>query len=415
MLLIMVGVAMLWWLMPEKNRSPIRVGVLHSLTGTMAISEKPVVDATLLAIAQINQAGGLLGRKIEAIVVDGKSDAAVFGREAERLIVQEHVAAIFGCWTSASRKNVKQVVEKYHHLLFYPLQYEGFEASPNIIYMGAVPNQQIIPAVHWALTHLGKRIYLIGSDYVFPRVANWLIRKQVQLQGGTIVGERYLLLGTQDVDATVREIAALKPDVILNTINGDSNLAFFHALAQAGMTAQDWPVMSFSMGEAEVASMKNKLPMQGYYAAWSYFQSIDSVENRTFIAAFKQKYGDERVLSDPMEAAWVGVQLWADAVRNANTDSAAVVSQTIQHRSMHAPEGTVSIDHATHHLWKKSLVGKLLADGQFEIVWSSEKPIAPEPYPSFVSKLAAKQYMTTLQQGWSGRWEAVRPAKVNQP
>jgi len=405
-LIIVASVAAMILLFSDQEQAPIRVGVLHSLTGTMAISEKPVVDATLLAIEQINNSGGLLGRRIEAVVVDGKSDWPTFAREAERLIVEEKVSVIFGCWTSASRKYVKRVVEKYNHLLFYPVQYEGLEQSPNVIYTGATPNQQIAPAVHWAMENLGKRVYLIGSDYVFPRVANWLIRKQVKLLGGTVVGESYLLLGDTDVETVVSDIEKLQPDVIFNTINGDTNSAFFHAFDKSGLDATTHPVMSFSVGESELAQMNGDNIMVSHYAAWSYFQNIDNDENRMFVRDFQQLYGKERVLSDPMEAAWMGVKLWASAVTSAETDNTQVITETVLHRSMKAPEGIVSIDQTTQHTWKMARIGKILQNGQFDIRWTSNGPIRPEPFPSYVTKFEAKSYLEALKHSWNGRWAA---------
>ncbi|MDX8413108.1 MAG: urea ABC transporter substrate-binding protein [Mariprofundales bacterium] len=398
--LVVVSMALL----PEDAPAPIKVGILHSLTGTMAVSEKPVMEATLLAIEQINAKGGLLGRNIEPVIVDGKSDPAVFAREAERLISEEHVSVVFGCWTSACRKMVAPVFEQQHNLLFYPVQYEGLERSPNIIYTGAVPNQQIIPAVSWALKKFGSRIYLIGSDYVFPRVANWLIRKQVTLLKGSVVGERYILLGSRDVDAIVADIKQRKPSVVINTINGDSNFAFFHALHEAGVTADDIPVLSFSIGEAELAQLSADEDGIGHYAAWNYFQSIDRPENHQFISAFRARFGQGRVLTDPMEAAWLGVYLWAKAVRSAQSDETAIIQQTIAHQSINAPEGVVSVDHQTHHLWKTVRIGKVMADRQFSVVWSSHTPVRPDPFPALINKREAGQFLQQLYVNWDHHW-----------
>src|SRR5262245_52321491 len=236
----------------REAREPIRIGVLHSFTGTMAISERPVAEATLLAVEGLNARGGLLGRRVEAVRADARSDPATFATEAERLITQEKVAALFGCWTSASRKYVRRVVEKHNQLLFYPVQYEGLELSPNIVYAGPAPNQQIIPAVKWLFDHLGRRFFLVGSDYVFPRTANAIIKDQVAALQGEIAGEEYILLGSLDVEGLADKIARAGPSVILNTINGDSNIAFFEALRKRGLTPEQTPVMSFSVGEAEV-------------------------------------------------------------------------------------------------------------------------------------------------------------------
>ena len=287
---------------------PIKVGILHSLSGTMAISESAVVDAALMAIDEINAAGGLLGRRIHPVIADGASDPAVFAREAARLIKEEAVSTIFGCWTSACRRTIRPVIEANDHLLFYPVQYEGLEQSPNIVYLGAAPNQQIVPAVEWALRTDRKRLFLVGSDYVFPRVANAIIHDYVEKWRGEIVGERYLLLGSQEVDDIVAEIVARRPDAILNTINGDSNLAFFRALRAAGITPKDILTISFSISENELGSIDPEL-VAGDIASWNYFQSLDEAHNRTFVADFKARYGQDRVIGDPMVAAYEGVHL----------------------------------------------------------------------------------------------------------
>jgi len=347
----------------------------------------------------------LLGRKIEPVIVDGKSSPAVFSEQAEHLIVDEKVSVVFGCWTSSCRKTVKPIFEKYNNLLFYPVQYEGLEQSPNIVYTGAVPNQQIFPAVFWSLKHFGSRVYLLGSDYVFPRVANWLIHKQVSGLGGEIVGERYLPLASKDMAAVIADIQRLKPDVILNTINGDSNIAFFHALKEVGIEPEDTPVMSFSMGEAELRQL-HAGDAAGHYAAWNYFQSIDNPVNKHFIDAYQRRFGKNKPVSDPMEAAWIGVQLWARAVESAQTDEVDVIRDMIIHQSMAAAEGIVTVDHSTQHLWKTSRIGKIRADDQFDVFWTSAQAIRPSPYPATVSKSEARVFLNQLYKGWNNHWEA---------
>ena len=363
---------------------PIRIGVLHSLTGTMAISERAVVDAVKLAVAEINADGGLLGRPLEPVVVDGASDPAGFAEGAERLIAEERVAALFGCWTSSSRKAVKPVVERYDRLLFYPLQYEGLEHSPNIVYTGAAPNQQIIPAVRWAMKALGTRVYVVGSDYIFPRAAGVIIGDLVRTHRGTLLAERYLPLGSQRVESVVEEIARLKPDVVFNTINGDSNLHFFRALEKAGITAAEVPVLSFSLGEGELQGLAG-VKMAGHLAAWSYFQSIDGEANRRFVEGFRRRFGAERVTTGPMEAAYIAVHLWARAVREAGETRTAAVRRAVSRQSLSAPEGIVSVDPITLHLWKYSRIGEMREDGQFSILWSSGRAVRPQPFPSYRS------------------------------
>jgi len=391
-----------FFLLHKEPLPPIKIGILHSLSGTMAMSERPVMEATLLAIEDINAQGGLLGRQVEPIVVDAESNNATFSREAKHLIVDQKVSALFGCWTSSSRKVVKPIVEQYHNILFYPVQYEGLEQSNHIVYMGAVPNQQIFPAVNWSLKHLGSKVYLVGSDYVFPRVANWLIRQYMQSKQATIVGERYIPMAARDMAAVVKDIQTLHPDVIFNSINGDANMAFFHALKEAGILAKDTPVMSFSVGESELASLHGDA--EGDYASWSYFQSIHSLANDDFVARYHARFGADKPVSDPMEAAWIGVHLWAEAVKSAQTDDANAIRRVIKHQSMVAPEGIVSIDHTTQHAWKTSRIGQVDSHQQFKVVWSSKKPMRPIPYPLFISQGAAETFMQTLYHAWGEHW-----------
>lgn len=405
----LVGALSLWFAVSRPE--PIRVGVLHSMTGTMAISELSVIDATLLAIEEINQGGGVLGRRIEAIVVDGRSDWPTFAREAERLIRDEQVATVFGCWTSASRKTVLPVFERYDHLLVYPVQYEGLEQSPNVLYTGAAPNQQITPAVRWALSELKGgahvAVYIVGSDYVFPRTAGAIIRAQVEALGSEVAAERYLVLGSRDVQDVVDEIVRLRPAVIFNTINGDTNVAFFRALRAAGITPDTIPTVSFSIAEPELQTM-GTADMVGDYAVWNYFQSIDSPRNRAFVAGFQQRHGSSRVLSDPMEAAYTGVHLWAAAVNQAGVADPRLIRDALLGRSFAAPGGSVYVDPDTQHLWKTVRVGQIRADGQFLEVWSSGRPVRPLPYPSSRTPAQWAEFLDALYRGWGGRW--ARPA-----
>ncbi|MBW8780411.1 MAG: urea ABC transporter substrate-binding protein [Verrucomicrobia bacterium] len=404
----MTGIARGVWSLTKP--APIKVGILHSLTGTMAISETSVRDATLLAIEEINAAGGVLGQQLEPVVADGCSNWPVFAREAERLITQERVAVVFGCWTSASRKTVRPVFEKHDHLLFYPVQYEGLEHSPNIVYTGAAPNQQITPAVKWSFDHLGRRFFLVGSDYVFPRVANAIIRAQVVALGGEIVGEEYLSLGSLSAEKVAGEIVQAHPDVVLNTINGDSNAAFFKALREAGITPKAIPTVSFSIAENELRQFPPELMMAGDYAVWNYFQSVDSAENNRFVAAFRARFGRDRVTNDPMEAAYFGVHLWAQAVGIAGTTQVTAVRQSLGGLSLAAPEGIVTIDAATQHTWKTVRIGRIRPDSQFDIVWSSTNPIRPLPYPSFRSEAEWDALLKNLQDRWGGAWaQPVKP------
>lgn len=374
----------------------------------MAISEQAVINATLLAIEQINEDGGLLGRKIEPIIADGASDPAQFARQAERLLTEEHVRVIFGCWTSASRKSVVPVVEERDGLLFYPLQYEGIEQSPNVIYTGATPNQQVVPAVSYALREFGPRVFLVGSDYVFPRMANLIMTDAVHALGGEVVGEQYLPLGDTDVGRIVDAILESRPDVILNTINGDSNVAFFSALREAAVTPGDVPTVSFSLGETELAQM-DAAAMEGNYAAWNYFQSVDSAQNRDFISAYRERFGDEAVTADPMDAAFTAVHLWASAVRSAGSTDPAAVRRAIGGDGYHSPAGLVYVDAETQHTWKPVRIGRARSDGQFDVVWESDKPVRPMPFPIFRERREWERELEELRVGWGGAW--ARPAE----
>lgn len=357
----------------------IPVGILHSLTGTMSISEVSVRDAELMAIDEINAAGGVLGKKIKPIVEDGASDWPTFAEKTKKLLQKDHVAAIFGCWTSASRKAVLPVVEQSKGLLFYPVQYEGLESSPNIFYSGATTNQQIIPAVTWLLQNKGKKFYLLGSDYVFPRTANKIIKEQLKAEGGTLVGEEYTPLGHTDYNTIIAKIKQLKPDVVFNTLNGDSNVAFFKQLKDAGITSKDLTTMSVSIAEEEVRGIGASI-LEGHYTAWNYYQTTDIPENKKFVDAYKAKYGKDRVTDDPIEAAYTQVYLWAEAVKKAGSTDVDKVRAASKGIEFNSPEGKVKIDGDNQHLYKTARIGQIGADGMIKEVWNSGQSLKPDPY-----------------------------------
>ncbi len=389
---------------PAHGRKPLRVGILHSLTGTMAGTEGPVVDATLLAIEEINERGGIRGREIQPVVIDGESEETVFARQAERLITQEGVCAIFGCWTSASRKTVLPIVQERNHLLIYPTQYEGMEQCPNIFYTGAAPNQQVIPAVRWAFGFLrSKRFFLVGWNSVYSRATNAIIRDEVDSYGGEILGEEYVLPDSAEVTRIVRDIARSKPDLIFNSLVGDMNLFYTRLLRAAGVMPERTPTVYFSLGETELLSLSAK-ETQGDYAAWNYFQSLDHETNRTFVEKFRSRYGRRRVIADPMEASYIGVRLWAQAVEAAGSDDLPAVREALRHRDLEAPEGMVRVDPESQHTWKTMRLGRIIEHGQFDVVWSSEKPIRPEPYPSSRSAADWNKFLAHLFREWGGRW-----------
>ncbi|MGJ3244960.1 MAG: urea ABC transporter substrate-binding protein [Elainellaceae cyanobacterium] len=363
----------------------IKVGILHSLSGTMAISETTVVDAEELAIKEINDAGGILGKQIEVIKEDGASDWDTFAEKAEKLIDQDGVVTIFGCWTSASRKAVLPVFESKDHMLWYPVQYEGQECSKNIFYTGAAPNQQIEPAVQWLMDNKGTQFFLVGSDYVFPRTANTIIKEQLAAIGGEVVGEDYLPLGDTEVTSIISRIRSALPEggVIFNSLNGDSNVAFFKQMQGAGLGPDQYPIMSVSVAEEEVRQIGPEF-LVDHYAAWNYFQTVETPENEKWVSDFKAEYGEDRVTNDPMEAAYIMVYIWKQAVEQAGTaDDLEAVRMAAYGQEFAAPEGPVTMN-ANHHLSKTVRIGQVRDDGLFDIVWSTEGPIDPQPWNQYV-------------------------------
>jgi urea transport system substrate-binding protein len=358
----------------------IKVGLLHSLSGTMSISETTVRDAELMAIDEINAAGGVMGKQLVPVVEDGASDWPTFAEKARKLLQEDQVAVIFGCWTSASRKAVLPVVEENNGLLFYPVQYEGLEESPNIVYTGATTNQQIVPAVEYLLSEGKTKFYLLGSDYVFPRTSNTIIKAQLEAAGAETVGEEYLPLGGTDFTSILLNIQQAAPDVIFNTLNGDSNVAFFKQFTDAGYTAESLPVLSVSIAEEEVTGIgvDNIL---GQLTAWNYYETVDSPENTKFVADFKAKYGENRVTSDPMEAGYFGVYLWKDAVEKAGSTAVDDVRAAIKAGGITyaAPEGTVTLDGPTQHTIKPVRIGKIREDGLIDTIYATD-PVVPDPY-----------------------------------
>ena len=365
---------------PEDEKI-VKIGLLHSTTGSMAFSEQYVLNAELMAIDEINKSGGVLGCQIEAIQENGESDASVFAQKAEKLISENNVVSIFGCWTSDSRKAVKNVVEDHYSLLWYPVQYEGMEASPNIIYLGACPNQQVVPAIDYCVENFGKRVYLLGSDYSFPQIANKIIKAQLKELGAVCVGEKYVPMGDTQFTAIIREIKEINPDVIINTLNGDSNISFFTQFHDLGLTAEDFPVMSFSIAENEIAEIGPDL-IQGHYVAWNYFETMETSKNTRFVSDYKQMFGTDHHVGDPVEAAYLAVYLWAAACEKAGTFDIESVRIASKDLSFIGPEGMVTIEDSNQHLCKVARIGRIKEDGQISQIWSSNDPVRPDPYLS---------------------------------
>ena len=357
----------------------VKVGILHSLSGTMAISEVTVKNSTQLAIDEINAAGGVLGKQITAVVEDGASDPAIFAQKASKLIENDGVATVFGGWTSASRKAMLPVFEKTQNLLWYPVQFEGNECSPNIMYSGAQPNPQALPAYDWAKEQNYKKIFLVGSDYVYPRTANLILKKHIEKDGLTLSGEEYQPLGGTEFSGVIAKIKSAKPDIIINTLNGDSNVAFFKQMAAAGMGPKVIPVMSFSIAEQEAMAMGPSL-VDGGYTAWNYYQSLDLPENAKFIEAYKAKFGKDAVITDPMIHGYVDVYAWKAAVEKAQTtDPTKVRAAAVTLDAIDTPMGPVKFMD-NNSLIQTAYIGQSQPDGQFKIIWTSPAAIDPDPY-----------------------------------
>ncbi|MDX1347674.1 MAG: urea ABC transporter substrate-binding protein [Thiomicrorhabdus chilensis] len=361
----------------------VKVGILHSITGTMAISETGSVQAEKLAIEQINEMGGVLGRKIEYIQEDGASDWPTFAEKSKKLLVNDNVAAVFGCWTSASRKAALPVFEQYNGMLFYPTFYEGLEQSPNVIYTGQEATQQILKGIDWAKETKGaKKFFLLGSDYIWPRTSNKIARKHIEKLGLKVVGEEYYPLGHTQFNSVINKIKLKKPDVIFTTVVGGSNVAFYKQLKAAGidLTKEKPLVLTLSVTEDEILGIGGE-NVEGLYASMKYFQSLPNDNNKAFVEAFKKRWGDKIVIGDVTQAAYLGPWLWKAAVEKAGSFDIDKIRETLPGIELTtAPEGYVKV-HPNHHLWSKSRIGHANKDGQFDVVYESKELIEPNPFP----------------------------------
>ncbi|KDE97660.1 urea ABC transporter substrate-binding protein [Mycobacterium sp. ENV421] len=357
----------------------IKVGSLNSLSGTMAISEVTVRDSIKLAVDEINAKGGVLGKQVQIVGEDGASDPAVFAQKAEKLIKNDCVAAVFGGWTSSSRKAMLPVFESNNALLYYPVQYEGLESSKNIFYTGATTNQQIVPALDFLKEKGITSLYLVGSDYVFPQTANRIIKAYAAANGIEIKGEDYTPLGSTDFSTIVNKVRSSNAGAVFNTLNGDSNVAFFKEYTNAGLTPQKMPVVSVSIAEEEVQGIGAQ-NIAGQLTAWNYYETLDNPVNKAFVKAFKDKYGQNRVTSDPMEAAYVSVYLWKNTVEKGKSFDVKAIQDNCAGVTFDAPEGLVTIDGENHHITKTARIGEIHPDGLIYTIWESPGPITPDPY-----------------------------------
>ncbi|MBS3996494.1 MAG: urea ABC transporter substrate-binding protein [Hydrogenophaga sp.] len=394
--------------LPAHAQETIKVGVLHSLSGTMAISETVLKDTVLMAIEEINAKGGVLGKKLEPVVVDPASNWPLFAERARQLITQDKVAVVFGCWTSVSRKSVLPVFEELNSLLFYPVQYEGEELSKNVFYTGAAPNQQAIPAVEYLMSKDGgsaKRFVLLGTDYVYPRTTNKILRAFLKSKGipDSDIMEEYTPFGHSDyqtIIANVKKFASAgKKTAVISTINGDSNVPFYKELGNAGLKATDVPVVAFSVGEEELRGVDTK-PLVGHLAAWNYFMSIKNPTNTAFIKKWsdyaKAKniagHKDRPLTNDPMEATYIGINMWKQAVEKAKSTDTDKVIAAMAGQTFTAPSGIVSkMDEKNHHLHKSVFIGEVRADGQFDVVWKTPGPVKAQPWSPFIPENKGKK------------------------
>ena len=400
-----IGVAALlgnlgnWALSYGADKEPIKIGVLHSLSGTMAISEVSLKDVVSMAVEEINAKGGLLGRQLKLVIVDPASNWDLFAEKAKQLLVQDKVAVVFGCWTSVSRKSVLPVFEKNNGLLFYPVQYEGEECSRNVFYTGAAVNQQAVPAVEYLMSKEGggfKKFYLLGTDYVYPRTTNKILRAMLlakKVPAANIL-EEYTPFHHQDYQTIVGKIKKFSAGggaCVISTINGDSNVPFYKEFANQGLRAEDAPIMAFSVAEDELRGM-DKTALVGHLAAWNYFQSVDAPQNKQFVANFKAYCkknnlpdGDKRVTDDPIEAAYFGVHVWKQAVEKAGSTDVDAVRTAVYGQKFLAPGGEIMMDEVNHHTNKPVLIGEILKDGQFKVVWRSKGLVKPEPWSEYTN------------------------------
>jgi len=363
----------------DTSGDAVKIGFLNSRSGTMAISENTVYNSLAMAAEEINASGGVLGKQLEVVAEDGASEPTVFAEKAQKLIRSDCVAAVFGGWTSSSRKAMLPVFESNDALLFYPVQYEGLESSENIFYTGATTNQQIIPALDYLKEQGARSLFLVGSDYVFPQTANKIIKAYAEANGMEIKGEEYAPLGHTDFSTITSKVRDAGADAVFNTLNGDSNVAFFKEYRNLGLTPEAMPVLSVSIAEEEVGGIGVD-NIVGQPVAWNYYQTLDTPQNQEFVAAFKARYGQDKVTSDPMEAAYTSLYLWKAMVEKAESFAVPDVRAAAGGVTFEAPEGTVTVNGENHHLAKTALIGKVGPDGLIYTEWSSGTPIEPDPY-----------------------------------
>lgn len=382
---------------------PYRIGIVHALTGPLALTAKPLVDAEMLAIEEINASGGLLGRRIEPVLQDSKSELPTLFTLIDQFMFKDKIDTVICCTVAAQRRTVVPIFEHHKALLLYPGQYEGIEVSPNVLYAGPAPNQKLYPVVEWFMANRGTKFFIVASDAVYPRTASEILKAHIDYLHGEVAGEAYLPLGGNNFAPVVKAIQERKPTVILNLLTGDSNLAFFKMLREAGVTAQDIPTVSFNIGESALPAIGADLVV-GDYIAWSYLDSIDSKENQDFLAAFQAKYGNDRRVDDPMQSAYVALKLWAQAVTQAGSFEPAKVIEALDDQHLSAPEGDVYVDAENHSLWRTPRIGRIRADGHTDIIWKAEAMVHPMPYPLYRTRADWDAFLNALHVEWELQW-----------
>ena len=389
------------------RKTPLRVGILHSLSGPLAVSERPLADASMLAVEELNTAGGLLGRPIEAIVLDGKSEVttdSAFARAANRLLTEDKVAAVFGGFGSGGRKAIKPFFEQHNGLLFYPASYEGLEESPNIIYTGATPNQFVLPALHWFAKQAGiKRIFLVGTDGLRPRAIEALVEEEIRKQSWKLIESYFAVVGDFEYSAVIKRIKKSQPQLILNVLVGDSSVAFLKQLREAEILRKDIPTLSFTIGEAEMAQLSS-IDLSGHYIARAHFPLVQAGNESGFVSRFKAKFGAHRVVSETMEAAYCGVHLWAAAVRQAKSESVREVLTALKQKEYEIHGVKVRVDPSNQHTWKSFELGKLGAQNQMEIVPTDHEVLPPIPFPGSRTRAEWNVFLDSLFTRWDHNW-----------
>ncbi len=398
-----IGIAIyssLWWAI----KPPINVGILHSLSGYLEPTEKPLLNAIWLAINEINQEGGLLGRLLKPIVVDGMSNSQTFAQAAQKLIMEKDVAVLFGCWTSAARKQVKKIVEQYNKLLFYYVPYEGLETSNHIVYLGPLPNQYIVPGIWWALHHLGKRFFLIGNTTIFSSMAHIIIKDVIATYGGEVIEDCYISGSTNSFDDIAEKIKQYHPDVIINTMLSSQNTALFETLQNQGLSATSYPIISFHLSEGEI-SLRRLASLENHYLVTPYIHTLDTSINDRFVEKMRQAYGSDCIVGASEASAYSAVKLWARAVSKAKNFAIDQVRKALSHETQVSPSGTISLDISSLHAWRTPYLSKVKKNGTLETVWTAPRPIEPRLFPLNRTREQWQQLLMKFYNLWHQEWE----------